>query len=138
MVMNKKLTKEIKNYLEKELRDYTENEELIKELELDIIESSPTSDPGMPGSPNRGNEQQTSKVSELMSNKMIHRLKYTVEAIKKVLKGLNETQKDFYKLYFENGYFKTKVCMDMPIGEATFHRYKNRIIYALAQELGYL
>lgn len=136
--MNEKLDIAIRRYLERELRDYEKNKAYIEELRLDIIEASPSPELGMPSSPNRGNEQQTSKVDKLINNNQINRLERVTKSIYKVLEGLNEEQYNFYVRYFQRGHGKCKVCLDMPISERTFERYKRRVVYALARELGYL
>lgn len=136
--MDKKINIEVRKYLERELKDYKKNKVSIEELRLDIIDSSPKITLGVPGSPNKGNEGQTSKVYELMTNNMIKRLQTMCKKINKVLEGLNEEQHELYVRHFENGESKTKVCIEMHIGEATFYRYKNKIIYGLAEELGFI
>ena len=136
--MEIKLSKEVRNYLCRELKDYKENKAYIEELRMDIIESSPNIEPGVPGSPNKGNEGQTSKVYILMNNNQINRLQRICNKITKVLEGLDGNQYELYIRHFEKGQSKTKVCIEMHIGEATFHRYKNKIIYGLAEELGFI
>ena len=136
--MEKKLSVEVRRYLERELRDYRDNREYIEELRLDIIESSPKVDLGVPGNPNKGNEGQTAKVQALINSTVIKRLQNICNKIYKVLQGLNGEQYELYVRHFEKGESKTKVCLEMHIGEATFHRYKNKIIYGLAKEIGYM
>lgn len=41
----KKISIEVRRYLERELRDYEENKKYLEELRNDIIDSSPTPDP---------------------------------------------------------------------------------------------
>ena len=136
--MDRKLSKEVKNYLIRELKDYKDNKKTIEEVRLDIIESSPNIVLGTPSSPNKGNEGQTAKVYKLMTNKMLERMQTMCNRIHKVLEGLNGAQYELYIRHFEKGESKTKVCIEMHIGEATFHRYKNKIIYGLAEELGFI
>lgn len=136
--MDNKISIEVRRYLERELRDYKENLKLIEELRDDIILASPIIDLGAPSSPNKGNEAQTSKVYKLITDKQINRLKHICEAIEKVLKRLNNNQYEFYTRYFEKRQSKVKICMEMPISERTHERYKKRIVYYLAEELGYL
>ena len=136
--MEKKLSKEVRRYLERELRDYEENKKYIEELRLDIIESSPKTSLGMPGNPNKGNENQTNKVYDLINNSVLKRLQNICDKINKVLQGLTGDQYELYVRHFKKGESKTKVCLEMHIGEATFHRYKNKIIYGLAKELGFV
>ncbi len=136
--MEIKLKTEVKKYLERELRDYKDNKKLIEELRLDIIEGSPSITLGVPGNPNKGNECQTKKVNDLITNNQINRLENMCKKISKVLDGLDGAQHELYNRHFEKGESKTKICIEMHIGEATFHRYKNKIIYGLAEELGYI
>ncbi len=136
--MAKKLSKELKRYLESELRDYKDNKKKIEELRNDIIEESPNMTLGTPPSKNKGNEVQTVKVHKLMTNTQINRLTTMCTAIENALSRLNDTQYEFYIRCFEKGQSKVKICIEMPIGEATFHRYKNKIICLLAENLGYV
>ena len=137
-MINEKLSNEVKRYLERELKDYEENKKYIEELRLDIIESSPSSDLGMPKSPNRGNEQQTNKLSRLENSKVINRLEKITRSIYKVLEELDDNHYNLYVMHFQKGYNRTKTCYDMPISESTFNRYKNKILKDLAQKLGFL
>ena len=41
----KKISIEVRRYLERELRDYEENKSYLEELRNDIIDSSPSPDP---------------------------------------------------------------------------------------------
>lgn len=136
--MNNKLRIEVKRYLCRELKDYRENLKKLDELRADIIESSPNIDLGVPSSPNRGNEGQTAKVHELMTNKVITRLLEVCKRISKVLETLNDEEYEVYVRHFENEENATKICYEMHISESTFYRDKNKIIDRLAEEMGYL
>lgn len=142
--MEEQLDDKIKKYLEYELLHYAESKKLIEELRGDIIDSSPSPDLGMPGSPNRGNEGQTQKVYKLLSNTAINRLERICGAIDNVVTRLIPVHKEFYDRYYikynkENAETKRiKICMDMFIEERTYRKYKNRILKDLARELGYL
>ena len=136
--MEKTLSIETRRYLERELKDYKENKKMIEELRNDIIEASPKITLGVPRGSNKGNENITNKVYKLMSNNQISRLEHIFNKIEKVLEKLNDTQYEFYIRYFEKGQSKVKICLEMPISERTHERYKKRIIYYLAEELGFL
>jgi RinA family phage transcriptional activator len=128
----------VKKYLEKELFDYSKNRKKLEEIRSDIIDSSPTSDLGMPRSPNRAKEQLTNKVHRLMSNASIIRLEETINAIDRVVKRLNSPQKELYDRYYRHRQNKVCICIDMYISERTFYNYKDKIVDELAKELGYL
>jgi RinA family phage transcriptional activator len=135
--MEEKLSFEIKRYLEKELRDYQKNKKELEELRLNIMEESPSKELGMPSSPNRGQEQLTPKVYKLMTNVRLKKLAETVDAIDRVIVGLDDSQLAFFDMYYKRGFGRYKVCMNMPLSEATYFRYKNKIIDSLAEKLGY-
>lgn len=137
MQRERKLSLEVKRYLEKELRDYTKNKEYLKELEEDIIYSSASPEPGMPGSPNRGKEQLTNKVQQLINNTEINRVKRVIRDITKVLEGLNDLEYEVYVRHFKRGQSPIKVCVESPMSERSFFRNKNKIIYKLADEMGF-
>ena len=136
--MNKELSNEVKKYLERELKDYKYNKKKINELRLDIIEESPKVDLGVPSSPNRGSEGQTNKVHRLMTNTIIRRLEDMCYHIEKVLNELDDNKYEFYTRCFEKRQSKVKICMEMPIAEKTYYRYKDKIVYSLAEELGFI
>ena len=136
--MDRKLSKEVKNYLIRELKDYKDNKKTIEEVRLDIIESSPNIVLGTPSSPNKGNEGQTRKVYELMTNGIIKRLENMCYHIEKVLSELDGTKYEFYVRCFEKRQSKVKICMETHISEKTYYRYRNYVIYNLAEELGFL
>lgn len=134
----KEISNELKRYLERELKDYTNNKRDLEILKLDIIEESPKIDLGVPSSPNKGNECQTSKVYRIMTDRQIKRIENMCYHIERILSMLNDAQYEFYVRYFEKGQSKVKICIEMPISEATFHRYKNKIIILLARELDFI
>lgn len=142
--MEDKLDDKIKKYLEFELLHYSDYKKELEELKLDIIESSPNFDVGMPSSPNKGNEGQTSKVFKIMTTPAIIRLNTIISVIDTVVSRLSPQHKEFYDKYFikynkcNQESKKIKICMEMFIEERSFRRYKNRIINELARELGYL
>lgn len=136
--MDRKLSKEVKNYLIRELKDYKDNKKIIEELRMDIIEASPQISLGVPSSPNKGNESQTSKVYKLMTNIKINRLENICYHIEKILSELDGVKYDFYVRCFEKRHSKVKICMETNISEKTYYRYWNCIIYNLAEELGFL
>ena len=132
-----KLNKEVKRYLIRELKDYYDNKKIIEELRQDIIDESPKITLGVPKGKNRS-ESMTNKVYKLMTNNKINRLEKMCYKISKVLEGLNDIEYQFFIRCFEKNQSKVKICIEMSISESTFHRYKNKIIYSLAEELGFL
>lgn len=136
--METEISKEVKRYLERELKDYKNNKKIIEELRNNIIDSSNSITLGVPRNPNQGNEVQTQKVYELMTNTRITRLENICYHIEKVIENLDIQKYEFYIKCFEKEHNKIKICMDMPISEKTYYRYKNYIIEKLAEELGFI
>ena len=130
------LKKEIRRYLERELKDYEYNKNKINELRDDIIFSSASNDIGIVAK-NKISDPITNKVDKLINNKTIIRIETVVKAIDKVIEGLNADQTKFYNRCFKRGQNKYTIISEMPISEATYNRYKTNIINALANELGY-
>lgn len=136
--MQQKIPKETRSYLIRELKDYKDNLKYLEELRMDIIEESPKIDLGTPSSPNKGNEGQTAKVYRLITNMQIKRLSEMCKHINNVLSILDDIKYEFYIRCFEKKQSKVTICLEMPISEETYYRYKKYIVNALAEELGFI
>lgn len=131
-----KIDKKVYNYIEFELQHYEENKEKLKEMRADIIEASPEPSDGQPkgqGSTGKPTERKTVK---LMTTIALIQLEKTITAIENVKDRLN----DDYKKFFEFNYIKqagiVKTCNEIPIGERTYYNMRDKIVYAVGQEMG--
>lgn len=72
----------------------------------------------------------------MTSSVAIVKLESTLNAIEKVRSRLNE---DYLK-FFEFNYIKqagiVKTCNEIPIGERTYYNMRDKIVYAVGQEMG--
>lgn len=131
-----KIDKKVYNYIDYELQHYEDNKKRLEELKADIIDASPEPSDGQPkGQGGTGNPTE-SKALKLTSSVAIVKLESTLNAIEKVRSRLNE---DYLK-FFEFNYIKqagiVKTCNEIPIGERTYYNMRDKIVYAVGQEMG--
>lgn len=134
-----KMDKKTYNFVDGELRDYKSNIKKLEALELDIIEERGTSD-GQP----RGNQTSNpteAKTSKLMTTRRLLVLHEHIDAIKSVYERLSDEYKDFFNVnytppYKEKKAHMIKVCSEVAISEREYYRRRDRIVYAVAAELG--
>lgn len=133
-----KIDKKVYNYIEFELQHYEENKEKLKKMRADIIEASPEPSDGQPKGQGGTGKPTERKAVKLMSTTALLKLENTITAIEKVTNRLN----DDYKKFFEFNYIKqagiVKTCNEIPIGERTYYNMRDKIVYAVGQELGLL
>lgn len=129
-----KVPSHIKEYIEKELYSYIDNQNLIKDLKEDIYYNSIEND-GQP----RGNE--TSKPTEQKATKLITTrsiliAEKKVKQIDKALERLIPEEQKIVKLIFFKGYTQIFAQMHENIGKDTYYHVKNKMIYYTAIEYG--
>lgn len=131
-----KIDKKVYNYIEFELQHYEENKEKLKEMRLDIIEASPEPSDGQPKGQGGNGKPTERKAVKLMTTIALIQLEKTIAAIETVKDRLN----DDYKKFFEFNYIKqagiVKTCNEIPIGERTYYNMRDKIVYAVGQEMG--
>lgn len=131
-----KIDKKVYNYIEFELQHYEENKEKLKEMRADIIEASPKPSDGQPKGQGGTGKPTERKTVKLMTTIALIQLEKTITAIENVKDRLN----DDYKKFFEFNYIKqagiVKTCNEIPIGERTYYNMRDKIVYAVGQEMG--
>lgn len=120
-----KIDKKVYNYIEFELQHYEKSKKKIEEMKTDIIEENePLGKPA------------EKKAFKLMTTVSLIQLEKRVQAIEKVKESLNED----YKKFFEFNYIKqvgiVKTCNEIPICERTYYNMRDKIVYAVGQEMG--
>lgn len=73
----------------------------------------------------------------LVTSKTLIKINRTVKAIDDALSKLDPIYKKFFEMWYgvrNNGMFK--FCESFGISERTFYNYKNKIVLAVAEELG--
>jgi RinA family phage transcriptional activator len=132
------IRREIKAYIEAELRDYNDTLRAIGEDRNELLHESPAHDSIGGSSYDIGNPTQA-RVIKIMTNKRIRRMEQTCLAIEKVLNRLPE---DKYKLIELRYWTKPQTLTDegiareIGIDRATLYRWADGIIKAIGIEMG--
>ena len=131
-----KIDKKVYGYIDYELKHYDENAKKIYEIRANIIEASPEPSDGQPkGQGGTGNPTERKGI-KLVSSTSLLKLESTNNAIKKVYMQLNQN----YKKFFDWNYIKqvgiVRTCQEVHISEATFYRWRDKIVYAVGEEMG--
>lgn len=133
-----RIDKKVYNYIEFELQHYEENKKELERLREEILDASPSPADGQPKGQGGTGKPTEIKAVKLMSSTALLKLENTITAIEKVKIQLN---KDYTK-FFELNYIKqagiVKTCNEIPIGERTYYNMRDKIVYAVGQELGLL
>lgn len=135
-----KLRREIRAYIEAELRDYHQTKIDLIEAKEDIMLEGPLLSEVNTGSETYKISRPTEdKTLRLVTNKRIKRMEQIIRAIESVI---NELPEDKYRL-IELRYWSrprrltdSGIAMEINIGIATYYRWSDGIILAIANELG--
>lgn len=79
-------------------------------------------------------------VTRLTADRMLRNLEEMVEAIEFVYNGLEDSQKDFVRLKYWSGRERmttVKIANTINISERTAHKYRRKIIQAIADQIGW-
>lgn len=132
------IKREIKAYIESELRDYHDTLKAIEEDREEIVLSSPIRDNVGGKNYDIGNPTQA-KAIKLLTNKRLRRMEQTVEAINRVIEMLPEEKYRLIELkYWTRPQTLTDVGIAREIGcdRRTLYRWVDSIIMAIGVELG--
>lgn len=135
--MKKKLDKSIYNYIEYELFNYNSSKIELKNEEADAIYGINESDvnAGIRAKYKISNRVENSAI-KILSTKKITKLIKTINDIDSALKNLEKIYNDFFSSYYLKRYGKLKVCEMLGLSERSFYNYKNKIVWAVAREMG--
>lgn len=135
--MKKKLDKSIYNYIEYELFNYNSSKIELKNEEADAIYGINESDvnAGIRAKYKISNRVENSAI-KILSTKKITKLTKTINDIDSALKNLEKIYNDFFSSYYLKRYGKLKVCEMLGLSERSFYNYKNKIVWAVAREMG--
>lgn len=133
------MRKEIKAYIEAELRNYNQSKKDLEEIKNDIVEEGKHVDDnvGIRGS-GRSNVVE-SKTIRLITNKRIKKLEETIRAIDVVLGELEEEKYRLVEMKYwtrPNPLSDEGMCQKLCISRRTFYRWIDGIILAIAIEMG--
>lgn len=130
------MRREIKAYVEAELRDYYTTKNDFENVRIDIIESTPIVQErggNLPG------DQTASKGLRLITNRRLRYMENVLGAIENVLSELDETDIELVKLkYWQRPRQLTDAGIGVKLGmsKATVWRRADRICNSIARELG--
>lgn len=124
-------------YIEGELYDLDDNIKELKHLKEDIAtKGMGVSYEGIPGGDNGFHSKTENSVQRIMSNKVAIRAEKTINHIETALKKLNDSEVElYYKKYRQEKGWK-KILSEMNISQATYFRWRRKIVRKVGQELG--
>mgnify|MGYP007060190479 CR=1 FL=1 len=136
MLRNKyKVPKEVKERMERELRQYWINKKKLEDLKLKIIESSNNSSDTQIHSSSIS-DTTSQKALKILSTRSILYCEERITYIENVIKKLNPLEQQVFEYIFKNGY-DFMYCQTMKnIDKNTYYNVRNKSIYFLAQEWG--
>lgn len=131
-----KIDKKVYGYIDYELKHYSENTKKIDEIRANIIEASPEPADGQPKGQGGTGKPTERKGIKLVSSTSLLKMESTNNAIKKVYSQLNEAYKDFFDWNYIKQVGIVRTCQEANISEATFYRWRDKIVYAVGEEMG--
>jgi RinA family phage transcriptional activator len=133
---NCRLSKNTYKYIEGELRSFRQTEKELNELKDDITLATPIKQEGhsyTPGDPTQN------KTMAILKDKKIQRMQKTVDAVRKTYNRLDSKRRRMVdEYYFANRYTTEGIACRLDVDRRTVNRWKQRVVYAVAIELGYL
>ena len=131
-----KIDKKVYNYIEFELKRYEENTKKIDEIRANIIDAGPEPADGQPKGQGGTGKPTERKGIKLVSSTALLKMESTNDAIKKVYKQLDKNYKDFFDWNYKKQVGIVRTCQEVNISEATFYRWRDKIVYAVGEEMG--
>ena len=124
-------------YIEGELYDLKNNKNNLEELKEDIaVKGMGLSYEGVPGGSNDFYSKTENSAEKIMSNKVAIRAGKTITCIEKALKELNDPEFELYFKKYRQGKGWKKILSEMNISQATYFRWRRKIVRKVGQELG--
>jgi RinA family phage transcriptional activator len=132
------IRREIKAYIEAELRDYNDTLRAIGDDRNELLQQSPVHDNIGGSSYDIGNPTQAQAI-KLMTNKRIRRMEQTCKAIETVIEALPEEKYRLVELkYWTRPQTLTDegIAREINIDRRTLYRWADAIILAIGIEMG--
>ena len=122
-----KIPKHVYKFIEAELYDYKINKKTLEALKNDVYLATFSGD-GTGRSSRRGSPSEA-KVMQLMTDRQIQRLEFTVKAIEDVLETLTEEEKKLVRMkYFEKRYTNKGLALEMGMSQPTLKMFRSEVI----------
>lgn len=133
------MRKEIKAYIEAELRNYHQSKKDLEEIKNDIREEGNVVGDSMGIRGSGTSNIVENKAIRLVTNKRIKKLEETIRAIDIVIGELDEDKYRLVELKYwtrPNPLSDEGMCQKLNISRRTFYRWIDGIVLSLAIELG--
>lgn len=132
--MKYKLSKELKKRMDRELRQYWDNKKKLEKLELDIIESTATSQNLFDS--NSVSDITSQKAIKLLSTRSILYCQERIKYVENVINRLNSFEKQMFEKIFKQQYDWVYCEANFHVSRSTYYNIYNKCIYYLAEEWG--
>ncbi len=129
-----KLNRAVFRYVEHELFNYDETLKLIKELQQNIIESTPFKETFSSGG--YISDPTAQKAVKLVTSTAIARMEMNARAINRALKLMPEQHRLLFELRYRQGKPMQQVCDEIPASERSYFRWRKEIVEITAREMG--
>lgn len=132
------MRKDIKDYIESEIRFFHDTKKEYEFLKDDLISTKniETDKIGGGNTNSVSNPTQRSAI-KLLTNKRLRRMEESINAINKTLKGLDEIEMEFVELWYWNDKYTMKgIEAKLPCSERTLYRMRDKICESIAIKLG--
>lgn len=129
-----KLNRAVFRYVEHELFNYDETLKLIKELQQNIIESTPFKETFSSGG--YISDPTAQKAVKLVTSTAIARMEMNARAINRALKLMPEQHRLLFELRYRQGKPMQQVCDEIPASERSYFRWRKEIVEVVAKEMG--
>lgn len=126
-------------HIEAELYDYHGTKKLIKQRRIEIMHDSP-SEEIVGGKSNLPSDPTSAVATKIVLDRRLNELERIVNAIEKVYESVSEDYKQLIKLkYWRKPQTKTwdGIAMEMERGRTTLFRWRNEIVQAISEILGW-
>ena len=134
------MKRELRTYIEAELRDYHRTRKALEELREDAINTSPAPPDGMP----RGggtSDPTYNRTQRLLTCRQVQYYARVLGALNAVLDSLPPEKYKLVELtYWRQPQTKTPVgiSLELNCGRNTYYRWRDEVCEAVAQEMGML
>ena len=133
---NYKVPSWVKKNVVNELYHYWANVKLLEELKEEIIEASPSPPDGLPKGNLRGSPTEN-KVMKLNSRAILVTANKIMQ-IENAIKMLNDNEKEIFEVIFKERMNHLQAYTKKNIPNSMYYVIKNKIIYFVAYEMGYI
>ena len=130
-----KIPRHVYKFIEAELYDYKINKKTLEAMKNDVYLATFSGD-GTGRSSKKGSTAEA-KVVQLMSDRQIQRLEFSVKAVEDVLDTLTEEEKKLVRLgYFERLYTNKGLAIEMGMSYSSLYETKKSIIRQFSIRFG--